>query len=443
MDIITENHLKKISSPANLLINDEISKFRKICAQNGCVRPYHHFAFGQSPFPPAPEIIDALRQNSGKHSYLPTAGIPELRQEVAGFYKRKFSLDFEPGQIVVSPGSKEMISIILAALEGTVIVPTPAWVSYLPQAHILKKQVIPIRTARANNYKLSAELLDETLHHNRVNQKILIFNQPNNPTGVIYSKTELEEIAQICRDNNVVLISDEIYALTSFDETEFTSMASVFPEGTIVTGGLSKDRSCGGYRLGVGIFPKESPEVVENILKIAGSTYSCVAAPIQYAAVTAYSDNKTIDNYIDDCRRINTAVGNTAFKLLNEIPGIKTSEPRGAFYIYVDFNSFKDNFKNIGINTCAEFCKDLLLKEHTALLPGNSLLLPDDDFSVRCSFVDYDGAEVLSQWRSEKPVDDSEIEKFVEKNCSLVVDGIGFISRYLDQIREYKAAVHF
>ncbi len=109
-------------------INDRIRAYREDCLKRGCEREYHHFAFGQSPFSPPPAVVEALRQNASKHDYLPTAGLPALREAVAAFYQRHFDLECGPEAIVVSPGSKEMISILLAVLEGSVIVPTPSWV---------------------------------------------------------------------------------------------------------------------------------------------------------------------------------------------------------------------------------------------------------------------------------------------------------------------------
>ena len=167
--------------------------------------------------------------------------------------------------------------------------------SYLPQARILKKQVVGLRTREEDGYKLSPDELIRGMQHLDSSQKILILNHPNNPTGAVYTEDELAGLAEVCRRENVVVIADEIYALTAFDFGSFTSMMKVYPEGTIATGGLSKDRSSGGYRFGVGIFPKESSELLTNVLKIAGSTYSCVAAPVQYAALAAYSESTSVD----------------------------------------------------------------------------------------------------------------------------------------------------
>ena len=442
MTILLENHLRAIESPANILINDQIKRFREDCRRHGCARPYHHFAFGQSPFPPPPPVVAALSAHAAKHDYLPTAGMPELRETIAEYYRRHFDSDCAADQVVVSPGSKEMIATILAALQGTVLVPTPSWVSYLPQAEILKKDVVAIRMREEDGFKLTPEQLLRTVERIASEQKILILNHPHNPTGAVYSRIELEDLAEVCRRHRTVVIADEIYALTSFDPEQFTSMGRVFPEGTVVTGGLSKDRSAGGYRLGVGIFPEEPKELRQDVLKIAGSTYSCVAAPIQYAALTAYSQDDEVEAHMRDCCQVNALIGRNMSTLVAAVPGIKTSTPAGGFYLYVDFNRQRQQLMALGFNTCVEFARHMLLVEHTAVLPGSALLLPEDDFSARCSYVDYDGEEALAGWRRNPPRTLDEQRAFVDKYCPLLVDGVANIGRFMEQVRQGKRPEH-
>ena len=419
MSILLENHLEAIEIPANLRINDQIKQYREKCAETGCNKPYHHFAFGQSPFSPPAKIVEALRKNADKHDYVPTAGIPELREIIAEYYKNVFNINCKSNQVVISPGSKEMISMILTVLQGTVFIPSPSWVSYLPQAKILKKKVTSIKLTSSSNYKLTPGQLEDSLIQDLSQQKILILNSPNNPSGAVYSRNELEALAEVCRKFNVIVISDEIYARTSFDFDNYTSMAHVYPEKTIITGGLSKDRSAGGYRMGLGIFPDDN-KLIEDVLKIAGSTYSCVTAPIQYASIVAYSGDPEIEKYITDCTLIHSTVGKITSSRLNKIEGIHATIPEGAFYLFVDFNEYKENLRKIGFQTCSELCEHLVHVEHTALLPGNSLLLPEDDFAVRLSYVDYDGDRVLKAWQQNPPITDQEKEDFFEKYCPLI-----------------------
>lgn len=440
-NVMLEQHLDNIQIPANLRINDQIKKYRKRCATIGCSRPYHHFAFGQSPFSPPEKIIQALKDNADKHDYVPTAGIPELRVAIANYYNKIFGLKCKPEQVVVSPGSKEMISMILSVLQGTVIIPTPSWVSYLPQAGILKKEVLSIKLTPENNYKLTPSVLEEAIRQYSASQYILILNNPNNPTGAVYKGYELKELSIICRKHNVIVIADEIYARTSFYFQDFVSMATIYPEGTIVTGGLSKDRSAGGYRLGVGIFPNNK-KLINDILILAGSTYSCVASPIQYAALEAFSLDPEIENYIQHCAQIHQAVGHIVSRRLNNIPGVKATVPHGAFYLFVDFNDYLSHFKKIGFGTCTDFCEHMIKVEHTALLPGNSLLLPEDDFSVRLSYVDYDGDALMKAWQQKWPESEKDKEQFFEEHCPLLDQGIKNIERYFAQLGKGKRPLH-
>ncbi len=442
MEIFVRDHLKNISSPANLRINDQISAYRAECLKMGCDRDYHHFAFGQSPFSPPPTLVQAVAANSSKHAYLPTGGMAPLRDRIAQYYSNKFGIDCTGEQVVVGPGSKEMISIALTVLDGALIIPTPSWVSYLPQAKIIQKEVISLRTNRTDDYKLTPDLLIHGLGHVQSTRKILLLNHPHNPTGIVYTAEELTALAEVCRAEGVIVISDEIYAQTTFDMDSFTSMARVYPEGTLLTGGLSKDRSCGGYRFGLLIAPGQANDLTENILKVAGSTYSCVAAPFQYAAMEAYSGNDQVESHIRDCTKIHALAGRKTSALLSRIPGVRTTTPRGAFYLLVDFNEHKVHFRELGLNTCVEFCENLLSLEHTALLPGSALLLPEDDFSVRCSYVDYDGDAALRRWRANPPASREAENAFVEHNFPLITGGVGSIERYIRCIAAGKRPGH-
>ena len=271
MTMRTEAHLATVEIPANLRINDQIQRFREACRRMGCRRPYHHFAFGQSPFSPPPSVVEALRAHAGEHGYLPTAGLPALRETVARYYEHHFRMTVAPEQVVVSPGSKEMIAMLLTALEGRVLVPIPSWVSYMPQAAILRKEVVPLRLHASEGFKLTPERLRHGIEKAAGSPSILILNHPHNPTGAVYDRGELETLAEVCRTHGVAVISDEIYARTAFDPEAFTSMGEVYPEGTIVTGGLSKDRGAGGYRVGVGIFPAREKQLLSDVL-ISAST---------------------------------------------------------------------------------------------------------------------------------------------------------------------------
>ncbi len=442
MKIRTESHLLTIPQPANLKINERLNADSRICQVVGCRRPYNNFAFGQSPYPPPPRVVEALRSEASRNRYLPTAGLPQLRDLIADYYSRNFGFPCVADQVLVSPGSKEMIAIALAALEGTVVIPAPSWVSYLPLATILKKKTLTIHTTRKDGFKLTPASLEHAVASLHTPQKVLILNNPNNPTGAVYSEQELTSLTAVFRRHNIVVISDEIYARTLFDDIEFVSLASVYPEGTIVTGGLSKDQSCGGYRLGVGIFPRQATSVIEAAVTMAGSTYSCASAPVQYAALEAYANNPAIDDYVGDCARVNKLACRTMLTQLSDIPGIRATTPNGAFYVLVDLNDHRAQLNSLGLTTCSAFCYDLLTVEHTAVLPGEALLLHEDDFSVRCSFVDFDGAAALQGWRENMPDTRDDENAFARRYFPRIVEGIESIRRYIDQVQNGRKTQH-
>ena len=441
MTMRTEAHLATVEIPANLRINDQIQRFREACRRMGCRRPYHHFAFGQSPFSPPPSVVEALRAHAGEHGYLPTAGLPTLRETVARYYAHHFRITVAPEQVVVSPGSKEMIAMLLTALEGRVLVPIPSWVSYMPQAAILRKEVVPLRLHASEGFKLTPERLRHGIEKAAGSPSILILNHPHNPTGAVYDRGELETLAEVCRTHGVAVISDEIYARTAFDPEAFTSMGEVYPEGTIVTGGLSKDRGAGGYRVGVGIFPPREKQLLSDVLKIAGSTYSSVAAPIQHAAIHAYTLDEDVESTIRDCRAVNRAVGEVASALFSAA-GFEMRAPQGAFYLFVDLGRDREAFTKIGLDTSAAVAEHVLHVEHTAMLPGNALLLDDGELAFRCSYVDYDGDAALTEWRRCSPSTKSEREDFVRRMCPLIPEGIRYLERYLAQIRAGERPEH-
>jgi aspartate aminotransferase len=365
-----------------------------------------------------------------------------LRERIAGYYNERFGLDINMDQVIVGPGSKELIAIALTVLQGSLLIPTPSWVSYLPAAKILNKQVIALETEAEDGFKVTPELLAQGLTHLQWEQSILLLNHPHNPTGAVYTTDELEALAKICRRRDVVVIADEIYAQTTFGGSPFTSMAKVYPEGTIVTGGLSKDRSCGGYRFGVAITPPQATTLTANVLKVASSTYSCVAAPIQYAAMEAYSGNLAVEDHIQICTGIHALAARTMQASLENIEGVKSTTPRGGFYLFVDFNDHKHDLQKLGMETCADFCQDLLAVEHTALLPASALLMPEDDFSVRCSYVDYDGVRALAGWRAKIPVTDEEKNSYALKMFPNFGKGVAAIQRYIQTVRQGERPKH-
>ncbi|MBI2608428.1 MAG: pyridoxal phosphate-dependent aminotransferase [Deltaproteobacteria bacterium] len=409
-----------------------------------------HFGFGESPFLPHKSIIEALKENAHHNEYLPSQGDLSLRENVSAFHKHFFNQQFLPEDIVIGPGSKELLFDILFAMEGDVLIPAPSWVSYAPMARLSNKKVIPLQTHFETQFKITKNLLEEDLKKAQAkgfNPKIIILTSPSNPTALLYTKKELEELSCVFRKHKLIVLSDEIYALTTFapvipassarrtggnlkSEATFCSISEFYPEGSIVTSGISKDRSCGGYRLGVALFPKELAWLKEGILKIITETFSCVSAPIQLAAVKAYDlKNEPLLKYIHNCTALHKRIQNYAYQRLKKV-GILVHEPQGAFYQYPDFSPFKDILKKKGILKSQDLSQYLLEKEHVATLPSVAFLEDESSLRLRLAFVDYEGENVLNSFIKNKGLSFN-IEKFIQKEASHIKEGLDKIEGFL------------
>ncbi len=370
-----------------------------------------HFGFGQAPFPVPQTLKEALIRNAGENRYLPTQGLQELREAVAGFYRSQFSLNYSAGNIIVGPGSKELIFQLIYLVEGTLLIPAPSWVSYGPQAALRGKKIKTVATKREKSYKLQPEELDRACYELGQTQKLLILNNPNNPTGAVYSAEELEALADICRAYNVLVISDEIYAMINFTGKPQASIANYYPEGTVISGGLSKSFSAGGYRLGIMLVPDQLQIIMDSLKSLASETYSCVSAPIQHAAIEAYGNFSPLEDFIlRSCEIYKTASLYLHRRFL--AMSLNCPRPEGAFYLFPDFEPFREKLRNRKILTGVALTETLLTESRVALLPGSAFCFPASNLGVRVASVDFNGTYVLENWHYSTEPKDTDIEHF-------------------------------
>jgi len=431
---IVDQQVEDIEMPENLKLNTFLQEFHSDCPHNECGFGYYGFAFGQSPFQVPRLVQEALIKNANKGAYAPVPGIPELRNAISRYNKHYFGMDIAPERIYVGPGTKELIFNLLEILHGTVILPTPAWLGYLPQIRFLKKNyhMLP---ARANK-KISPTDLKKLALRLQDRQKILILNNPHNPTGLLYDKLELEEIADVCREQKITVISDEIYAQTTYDFSKFVSMGKIYPEGTFVTNGLSKSHAAGGYRLGYVIFPQHAVDLKTQFKKILATEYTAVSTPIQHAAVAGFEISREMNEYFDVTRSIHHMMSEYTYHRLSEIEGVKTTKPDATFYLLADFNSFATELQKAKIDTSQKLSEALIVHPyHTAIVGGDSLVLERTDFSARIAYVDYDGEKVYQKYIENKPKTSSEKLDFVKNNTPKVVAGLNMIERFFEDLK--------
>lgn len=353
----------------------------------------YHLGFGESRFPVHPHIRAALSENAHQKSYLAGLGLQELRAAAANFYSRKLGFDVKTEQLIIGPGSKPLYFILQMALDADLLLPTPSWVSYGPQAQLLHKPVYQIPSDADANYPLTIDAIDATMHQSDNPAKILLLNSPNNPTSQMFKPDFLEQLANYCRDNNVIVLSDEIYSLVPHGHREHVSIARYYPEGTVVLGGVSKHLSLGGWRLGTAILPdsEEGRTLMRALRIIASELWSSPTGPVQYAAVVAYSDEDDIDAYIDECAAIHAIRTQYLWQKLSDA-GVPCAQPDGGFYVFPTFNRWRSSLAKLGITTSPELARYLLETYQISSLPGTAFGVDAYELSLRfaSSYLDME-----------------------------------------------------
>lgn len=367
----------------------------------------YKFGLGQSPFPVPEILIETLKKNAHQKDYLNVSGLLKLREVVAKYHSKKNLYNYSEDNVIIGPGSKELIFQCQMVTEMPLLLPKPSWVSYEPQAKILKKDVNWIDTSKNTNWHLSANALRDYCKNNKYKYQLLILNSPNNPTGT--NNEDLEELSKICKENNIIVISDEIYTELDFNGN-YHSISHFYPEGTIISSGLSKWCGAGGWRLGTLTFPKELKIIHDSVRSLASETFTSVSAPIQYAAVKAYTEDHS--EYLNNSRIILKKVADFVYDQLSEI-GIECIRPQGGFYILCDFSKIiKHN--NI-INNATTLCEQVLQNTGFAMLPGKNFGIEDEKLITRMAFVDFDGNKALSFMKDNTSIKDDDFNELFPK----------------------------
>ncbi|MDT8394715.1 MAG: aminotransferase class I/II-fold pyridoxal phosphate-dependent enzyme, partial [Bacteroidales bacterium] len=380
-------NVRGLESSATLAINEK----SKQMIDGG--REVFRLGLGQSPFPVPDEVAEALRRNAHQKDYLPVKGLMPLRESIARFNLRMHKVDDNPDDIIIGPGSKELIFILQLVYYGDLIIPTPSWVSYAPQARIIGRNVNWVPTFKDNDLRLSPDMLEEICKKDPDKPRIAILNYPANPTGVTYPIERLKRLAEVARKYRVILVSDEIYGLLHHNN-QHVSVARYYPEGTIISNGLSKWCGAGGWRLGFFSFPPGLRWLLNAMTVVASETFTATSAPIQHAAVTAFEGGPFMDQYLVKTRKVLKAILKYITHRFDKL-NITYPHPQGAFYIFPDFGFYSEKLKQKGIFTGKELCERILDETGVAMLPGADFGRPPEEFSARIAYVDFDGAEAM------------------------------------------------
>lgn len=316
--------------------------------------------------------INTLEKSRTK--YTANAGLMELRQEISNYLKRRFNLEYQADkQILITVGGSEAIDLAMRAFikpGDEVIVPLPSFVCYGPLAAMCGAKVVNINMRVEDNFKLTPELLKSAITDKT---KLLVLPFPNNPTGSIMEKSDLEAIAEVLRGTDIVVISDEIYSELNYTDTRHVSIAEIpgMKERTILINGFSKTYSMTGWRLG---YVCAEPEVTAQLTKLHQYAIMCAPTTSQFAAIEA------IRNGDEDVRLMREEYNYRRKFIVNGFNklGLKCFEPLGAFYCF-------PCIKSTGMSS-EDFCNNLLKEEKVAIVPGGAFGESGEGF-VRVSYA--------------------------------------------------------
>jgi len=411
MNKIIKDQISKLKPSATLAINEESNKLKK----KG--KKIYKFGFGQSPFPIPDSIVLALKNAANKNIYLPMQGLEELRSAIANHLNKNNKNQFESDDIIIGPGTKELMFLSQIVFNGDILLPAPSWVSYQPQALIANNKVHWIQTSGNTKWFPTAKQIEEKVKNIKEKNLLLFINSPNNPSGAVCEN--LKEIAAIAKKYKIVILSDEIYSRLTFDK-EYVSLSNFYPEGTIVSTGLSKWCGGGGWRLGFFGIPKQLKEFKNSLKILCSESFTSVSAPIQYAAIEAYKGDHS--EYLSRVKKILSLTGNYVYKNLKSNL-VNITKPEGGFYLFPEFTNAK-------FSSSSEMCKDILNKTGVALLPGSDFGLDSSKMFARLSYTDFDGADFLKNTLGSNKLDDADLKK----NAPNIVDGVAALKQWSNSL---------
>ncbi|NNU90471.1 pyridoxal phosphate-dependent aminotransferase [Anoxybacillus sp. CHMUD] len=314
----------------------------------------------------------------GHTKYTPSGGLATLKQEIIKKFQQDQQLDYKPSEIIVCVGAKHALYTLFQVIldEGDeVIIPTPYWVSYPEQVKLAGGVPVYVEGLEENEFKITPEQLKQAITKRT---KAVIINSPSNPTGVIYTKEELQALGEVCVAHDVLIVSDEIYEKLVYGGHEHVSIAQLSPElkkQTIIINGVSKSHSMTGWRIG---YAAGDAEIIGAMTDLASHSTSNPTSIAQYAAIAAYSGPQ---EPVEHMRQAFEQRLNIIYDRLVQIPGFSCVKPQGAFYL---FPNAKEAATMTRYESVDAFVEALLEEAKVALVPGSGFGAPNN---VRLSYA--------------------------------------------------------
>ncbi|NEO36427.1 MAG: pyridoxal phosphate-dependent aminotransferase [Moorea sp. SIOASIH] len=319
------------------------------------------FGVGEPDFPTPAHITAAAKKalDEGKTRYSTVAGEWALREAIAQKLQTDNNLCYSPENVLVTNGGKHSLFNLMQALieaEDEVIIPAPYWVSYPEMVKLAGGRPIIVKTHEENSYKITPVQLRQAISSKT---RLFVLNSPSNPTGIVYTPEEIRALADVVVEEDILVVSDEIYEHIIYDGAQHLSIGAVSPEifsRTLLSNGFAKAYSMGGWRVG---YLAGSQEVIQAMSKIQSHSTSNVCTFSQYGAIAALSSSQ---NCVEQMRQTFAQRRQIMLECLDRIPGLTCPKPNGAFYLF-------PNISQLGIKS-EEFCNGLLESQQVAAIPG-------------------------------------------------------------------------
>lgn len=354
--------------------------------------PTYNLGLGANSLKQPEYFINRLEYHADKKNYTSYDGIPKFKHTII----EKFSLNnYKVKNVLTGNGLKELLFIVQLAFKGIIYHITPSWVSYKEQILALNKldNLEEIETKIENNFEINLIDLENKMKKYKDENKLIIFNNPNNPTGVMYNKEQVKKIADILNKYNCIILADEIYSnLNHFNN--FNSIANYAPKLTIRGTSLSKDLGCGGYRLGWMTFPKELTNFFKKCAGLASTIYSCVTTPLLYATHDILNKEILLKNHYIKSNQIYKKCVKDFCEIL-EKSKLKYVKPNSCWYVFVDFSYYKIILENLNIKNSIDLTQFLLNKFGIICVAGKYFNYKG--LTVRFSLVELENKNLSSK----------------------------------------------
>ena len=335
---------------------------------------------GEPDFNTPQNILDAAidSMNKGLTKYTPSGGLPVLKKAIIDKLQRDNGLTYSPKEVMVGVGAKHVLYTLFQVIldEGDeVVIPIPYWVSYPEQVKLAGGVPVYIEGTASQNYKITAEQLRSSITEKT---KAVIINSPSNPSGMIYSKEELAQLAEVAEEKDILIISDEIYEKLVYNGIKHTSIAQLsksIKARTIVVNGVAKSHSMTGWRIG---YAAGNAEIINAMTDLASHSTSNATTTAQYATVEAYNGPQ---DTVEEMRQAFESRLEVIYPKLAAIPGFKVLKPQGAFYLLPDVS---EAATKCGYESVDEFAEALLTEANVAVIPGSGFGAPA---TIRLSYA--------------------------------------------------------